>query len=60
MHDGYNGYVRLAHSAGGFRYWRRKLFGSDDNLDNARLMRLAGRFSRRLRAFAKSRAIPVV
>jgi hypothetical protein len=48
------------HSPGGFREWWRRLFGSDEHLDNTHLMRMAGRFSRRLYAFAKKRGIPVV
>jgi len=55
-----NGYFALGQSAGGFRTWWRRLEGGDENLDNAHLMRLAGRFSRRLRAWAKKNNIPVV
>lgn len=55
-----NAYFRMGHSGGGFRAWWQKLYGSEEHLDNAHLMRLAGRFSRRLRAFAKARRIPVV
>jgi hypothetical protein len=36
------------------------LNGSDEHLDNAHLMRMAGRFSRRLRAWAEAHKIPVV
>lgn len=43
----------MAHSPGGFRVRWRRLYGSDDQLDNAHLIRLAGRFSRRLYAWAK-------
>jgi len=50
----------LCHSAGGFRTWWRRLTGSDADLDTAHLMRLAGRFSRRVRAFAKAHGIPVI
>ena len=55
-----NAYFRMGHSGGGFRAWWQKLDGSDEHLDNAHLMRMAGRFSRRLRAFAKARGIPVI
>src|SRR5262245_59674172 len=55
-----NAYDPLCHSAGGFRTWWRRLTGSDADLDTAHLMRLAGRFSRRVRAFAKANGIPVV
>jgi hypothetical protein len=41
-------------------WWRRLHDDSDGDLDNAHLMRLAGRFSRRLRAWAKANGIPVV
>ena len=33
---------------------------SDDELDNAHLMRMAGRFSRRVRAWAKAAGVPVI
>ncbi len=45
-----NGYFGMGHSPGGFRLWWRALTGSDETLDDAHLMRLAGRFSRRARA----------
>ena len=54
-----NAYFPLGHSPGGFRVWWRRLHGSEE-LDNAHLMRLAGRFSRRIRASAKAKGIPVV
>jgi hypothetical protein len=50
----------MASSGGGFHTWWRRLYGSEDDLDNAHLMRLAGQFSRRVRAFAISHGIPVV
>jgi hypothetical protein len=55
-----NAYYRFAQSTGGFRSWWRQWHGSDDNLDDTRLMRLAGRFSRRVRGWAKKNSIPVV
>jgi hypothetical protein len=55
-----NAYFRMGHDPGGFRLWWRQLTGSDATLDNAHLMRLAGRFSRRLRGYAKANNIPVV
>ena len=55
-----NGYFTMGHSPGGFRQWWRRLHGTDDNLDDARLMRMAGRFGRRLRAYAKKHSIPVI
>jgi len=45
---------------GGFRLMWRDLYGSDKNLDNAHLMRLAQRTGRRIRAFAKENDIPVI
>ena len=47
----------MGHTAGGFRVWWRALTGSDDTLDNTHLMRMAGRFSRRLHGYAKYETI---
>jgi hypothetical protein len=55
-----NGYYRLGHDPAGFRIWWRRLTGSDETLDNNHLMRLAGRFSRRVRGYAKAHGIPVI
>ena len=56
-----NAYNPLCHTPGGFRTWWRRLWnGSDAQLDDAHLMRMAGRFSRRLHAFAKAHGIPVI
>jgi hypothetical protein len=52
-------YNPLCASPGGFRTWWRQLYGTDDQLDNAHLMRLAGRFSRRVHAFAQAHQIPL-
>src|SRR6201981_818722 len=54
------GYFRMGHDPGGFRVWWRALTGSDQTLENTYLMRLAGRFSRRVRGYAKAHGIPVV
>lgn len=55
-----NAYFSLGHNPGGFRvWWRRWHDGSDEQLDDAHLMRLAGRFARRVRAFARTHDIPV-
>jgi hypothetical protein len=54
-----NAYFPLS-TGGGFRTWWRRLFGNDETLDNAHLMRFAGHFSRRVRAWAKGAGIPVV
>ncbi len=53
-----NGYYRQAHSPGGFRIWWRRLLGGEDTLDNAHLIRMAGRFRRRLRAGRPNR-VPI-
>jgi hypothetical protein len=56
-----NAYFSIGHSPGGFRvWWRRWHGGSDAELDNAHLMRLAGRFSRRVRAWARAAGVPIV
>jgi len=55
-----NGYYRMGHDPAGFRLWWRRLTGSDETLDNNHLMRLAGRFSRRVRGYAKAHQIPVI
>jgi hypothetical protein len=56
-----NAYNPLCHSPGGFRSWWRRLHrGSEEQLDNTHLMRMAGRFARRLRASAKAHGIPVI
>ena len=55
-----NGYYGLAQTPGGFRLWWRKLMGNEDDLDTTHLMRLAGRFSRRVRAHAKAHQIPLL
>ncbi len=55
-----NAYFTLGHSPGGFRTWWRRLHGDDEELDDTHLMRMAGRFARRVRAFAKAHGIPVV
>jgi hypothetical protein len=56
-----NAYFPLGHNAGGFRtWWRRLHHDGDEHLDNTHLMRMAGRFSRRVRASAKAHGIPVI
>jgi hypothetical protein len=56
-----NAYYPLCHNPGGFRVWWRRWHGdSDQDLDDARLMRLAGRFARRVRAWAKANGVPVL
>jgi hypothetical protein len=55
-----NAYFSLGHNPGGFRCWWRRLHGSDDQLDNAHLMRMAGRFARRVKAWAAANGVPVI
>ena len=55
-----NAYFRTGHDPGGFRLWWRALTGSDETLENAYLMRLAGRFSRRVRGYARAHGIPLI
>jgi hypothetical protein len=56
-----NAYYSLGHSPGGFRtWWRRWHGGGDDTLDNEHLMRMAGRFARRVRGWAKANGVEVV
>ena len=60
-----NAYFPLGSSSGGFRTWWRRLIGGSDAeadavLDNTHLMRLAGRFARRVRAWAADNAVPVI
>lgn len=55
-----NGYYSQGCSPGGFRTWFRNLKGSDKDLNNATLMRMAGRFSSRINAFCKKKNIPLV
>jgi hypothetical protein len=56
-----NAYFSMAHNPGGFRvWWRRWHDGRDDELDNAHLMRMAGRFSRRVRGWAVANGVPVI
>ena len=56
-----NANFALCYSPGGFRSWWRTLHdGSDEDLDNAHLIRMAGRFARRVRAYAEAHRIPVL
>jgi len=56
-----NAYFPLGHGPGGFRHWWRRLHGgSDDQLDNTHLMRMAGRFARRVKAWAAANGVPLV
>jgi len=55
-----NAYFRMGHTPGGFRVWWGTLTGSEETLDNTHLMRMAGRFSRRVHGYAKAQDIPLL
>jgi hypothetical protein len=56
-----NAYFSVGHNPGGFRCWWRRLHdGSDDQLDDTHLMRMAGRFARRVKAWGKANGVPVI
>jgi hypothetical protein len=54
-------YYPLGYQAGGLRtWWRRLHHGSDEQLDDTHLMRLAGRFARRVKAWGTANDVPVI
>jgi len=55
-----NAYFGMGGSGGGFCYWWKQLYGTTDNLNNTTLLRMAGRFARRVRGWAKKHSVPVV
>jgi len=56
-----NAFFPLGHNPGGFRTWWRRWHGdSDAELDNTHLMRLAGRFARRVKAWGAANDVPVI
>jgi hypothetical protein len=55
-----NAYFPLGHNPGGFRTWWRRLHGSDEQLDDTHLMRMAGRFARRVKAWGAAHGVPVI
>ena len=56
-----NAFFPLGHNPGGFRtWWRRWHDGSDEQLDNTHLMRMAGRFARRVKAWGQANGVPVI
>lgn len=55
-----NAYFSLGHNPGGFRTWWRRLHGGDEELDNTHLIRLAGRFARRVKAWGAANGVPVI
>jgi hypothetical protein len=56
----FNAYFQFGQMGGGFRLWWRQLEGSDEDLDNNHLMRMAGRLARRVHGYASAHNIPVV
>jgi hypothetical protein len=55
-----NGYFSMGQTPPGLRTWWRQWRGSDEDLDNTHLMQFAGRFSRRIHAYAKKQGIPLI
>jgi hypothetical protein len=56
-----NAYFPLGYNPGGFRTWWRRLHGgSDEQLDDTHLMRMAGRFARRVKAWGTANQVPVI
>src|SRR5262249_46063401 len=55
-----NVYYPLGYNPGGFRTWWRRLHGSDELLDDTHLMRMAGRFARRVKAWGLAGGVPVI
>jgi len=56
-----NAWFPMGVNPGGLRTWWRRLHGgSDDQLDNTHLMRMAGRFARRVKAWAAANGVPLI
>ncbi len=55
-----NAWCPMGVNPGGLRTWWRRLHGGDDQLDNTHLMRMAGRFARRVKAWAAANGVPVI
>ena len=56
-----NAFFPLGYNPGGFRvWWRRWHDDSDAELDNTHLMRMAGRFARRVKAWGAANGVPVI
>jgi hypothetical protein len=54
----WNAYFGMGQTPGGFRIGLAAMYGSDEDLDETHGTRMAGRFSRYLRAWAKAHNIP--
>ena len=56
-----NAFFALGYHPGGLRvWWRRWHDDSDAELDNTHLMRMAGRFARRVKAWGAANGVPVI
>ncbi|MCP5109875.1 MAG: MarR family transcriptional regulator [bacterium] len=55
-----NAYFARGQQGGAFRHWWGQLRGDDSDLNNDSIRRMAGDFSRRLRAWARAEEIPFV
>ncbi len=55
-----NGYLASGSYGAGFRTWWRQLTGGDETFDEDHLKRMAGRSSRRVRAFALEHSLPYI
>jgi hypothetical protein len=55
-----NARYNFACNPAGFRLWWHDRFGTFENLNDTTLMRLAGRFGRRVQGWAKKHDVPVV
>jgi hypothetical protein len=55
-----NAWFPMGVNPGGLRTWWRRLHGSDDLLDSTHLMRMAGRFARRVKAWAAASGVPLI
>ena len=55
-----NAYYLLGQTPAGFRTWWRQVHGTDENLTDTMVMRYAGRFARRIRAYAEKQGIPIL
>jgi hypothetical protein len=55
-----NAYCPMLLNGGGVRYWYRNLKGDDSDLHTGGLMRIAGRFSRKVQSYCKSKHISFI
>ena len=55
-----NAYYPMGQTGGGFRTWWRVLYGSDAELDDHNLQKMAGSFARRVKAYCDTHHIPLI